>query len=210
MATATESFATIRAPFDGVVTERLVDPGNLAAPSVPLLRLESAGARQVAVRVDEARAAYVHTGDAVDVEIEPVDEQAAANAAVAAVVAEVAHAVGADQRAFTVKVDLPRAVTARTGSFARVVFRGAARRALLVPAAAVRRQGQVSSVFVVRDGVATLRLIQEGLATSKGVEVLAGLDAGELVVSSGPARLVDGATVTVRGPVPPTGGTGHD
>ena len=93
------------------------------------------------------------------------------------VVTEVARAVGADQRAFTVKVSLPSTVTARTGSFARVVFRGAPRRALLVPAHAIQRHGQVSSVYVVQDGVARLRLIRVGTSSSEGVEVVAGLDA---------------------------------
>ena len=65
VATATESFTTLRAPFDGLVTERLTDPGNLASPGIPLLRIESGGARQVVVRVDEARAAYVQPGDRV-------------------------------------------------------------------------------------------------------------------------------------------------
>jgi RND family efflux transporter MFP subunit len=192
VAAATESFVTIRAPFDGLVTERLIDPGNLAAPGVPLVRVESDGARQVLVRVDEARAGDIHPGDRVDVQIDAAES----GPGLEGVVAEVARAVGADQRAFTVKVTLPQIVTARTGTFARVVFRGAPHKALLIPAAAVRRQGQVSSVFVARDGVATLRLIQEGVSSHAGVEVLAGLDAGESVVTSSPAQLVDGARVT--------------
>ena len=97
-------------------------------------------------------------------------------------------------------------MTARTGSFARVVFRGAPRRALLVPAHAIQRHGQVSSVFVVQDGIARLRLIQLGPASSEGVEVLAGLDAGESVVTSPPTGLVDGASVTIGGVPTRTGG----
>ena len=168
VATATESFTTVRAPFDGLVTERLTDPGNLAAPGVPLLRIESDGARQVVVRVDEARAAYVHAGDRVTVLIDAAAEPRADDKGVEGVVAEVARAVGADQRAFTVKVSLPPTVTARTGSFARVVFRGAPRRALLVPAHAIQRHGQVSSVYVVQDGVARLRLIRVGTSSLRG------------------------------------------
>jgi RND family efflux transporter MFP subunit len=196
VATATESFATLRAPFDGLVTERLTDPGNLASPGIPLLRVESDGARQVVVRVDEARAAYVQPRDRVSVLMAASDDLVD-NEGIEGVVAEVARAVGADQRAFTVKVTLPRTVTARTGSFARVVFRGAPRQALLVPAAAVLRHGQVSSVYVVQDGVASLRLIQVGGSSSEGVEVLAGLDAGESIVVSPPTRLVDGSKVAV-------------
>ena len=205
VATATESFATVRAPFDGLVTERLIDPGNLASPGIPLLRIESEGTRQVVVRVDEARAAYVRPGNRVSVLMDASGEPAD-DPGVDGVVAEVARAVGADQRAFTVKVTLPSTVTARTGSFARVLFRGAPRRTLLVPAAAVRRHGQVSSVYVVQDGVARLRLIQVGVSSSEGIEVLAGLDAGESIVISPLQRLADGTRVTIdRAPARPGG-----
>jgi RND family efflux transporter MFP subunit len=197
VATATESYTSIRAPFDGLVTERLSDPGNLAAPGVPLLRIESGGARQVVARVDEARAAYVRPGDRATVVIDGIAPSVADGSGVEGIVAEVARAIGTDQRAFTVKVNVPPTVTARSGSFARVVFRGAPRRALIVPAGAVQRQGQVSSVFVIQDGVARLRLIQAGLAAQDGVEVLAGLDAGESVVTSPLTALVDGARVVI-------------
>jgi RND family efflux transporter MFP subunit len=196
-ATATESYTTVRAPFDGLITERLTDPGNLAAPGVPLLRIESGGTRQVLVRVDEARAAYVHPGDTADVEIDGIGESAPADEALQGTVAEVARAVGADQRAFTVKVTVPRTVAARSGTFARVVFRGPSRRALLVPARAIRQHGQVATVYVVKDGVARLRLIQAGPSSTAGVEVLAGLDAGESVVTSPIAGVADGARVAV-------------
>ena len=198
VATATESYTTIRAPFDGLVTERLSDPGNLAAPGAALLRIESDGARQVVVRVDEARAGYVGPGDRVAVLIGASDRDAAHDSGVEGTVAEVAHAVGADQRAFTVKVNVPPTVAARSGTFARVLFRGAPRRALFVPAGAIRRHGQVSSVYVAQDGVARLRLIQTGAPSSEGIEVLAGLDAGESIVTSPLTQLVDGAAVVVR------------
>jgi hypothetical protein len=146
----------------------------------------------------------VHPGDRVSVVID-APEDPAAESTVAGVVGEVARAVGADQRAFTVKVTLPRTVTTRSGSFARVVFPGAPRRALVVPAPAVQRHGQVSSVYVVHDGVARLRLVQLGAWSSDGVEVLAGLDAGESIVTSPLTRLVDGARVTIAVSTPPGG-----
>ena len=206
VAAATESFMTLPAPFDGLVTERLTDPGNLAAPGIPLLRIESDGARQVVVRVDEARAAYVRVGDQLTVLIDAAAEPGADDTGLEGVVAEVARAVGADQRAFTVKVSLPSSVTARTGSFARVVFRGAPRQALLVPAHAIQRHGQVLSVYVVQDGVARLRLIRAGTSSSEGVEVLTGLDAGESIVVSPLAGLADGASVKVGDGPARTGG----
>ena len=195
-ATAAESFATVRAPFDGLITERLTDPGNLAAPGVPLLRIESDGERQVIVRIDEARVTYVHPGDMVEVEIDGHDELLAGANPLRGVVAEVARAVGPEQRSFAVKVTVPGAVRARSGTFARVIFRGASRRALRVPAGAIRRHGQVSTVFVVQNGVARLRLVQPGRASAADIEILAGLDAGESVVASPVSSLADGDKVT--------------
>ena len=206
VAAASESFTTIRAPFDGVVTERLTDPGNLAAPGVALLRIDSNGARQVVARVDEARAGYVHAGNRVRVIVDGSDGPVRADSEVEGVVEEVARAVGTDQRSFTVKVTVPDTVTARSGSFARLVFKGALRRTVVVPTGAIQRQGQVSSVYVVQDGVARLRLIQVGPSSSAGVEVLAGLDAGESLVTSSPASLVDGAPVAVGTAAVRTGG----
>ena len=197
IAATTESFTIIRAPFNGLVTERLIDPGNLAAPGVPLLRIDADGGRQVVVRVDEARAAYVHVGDRIRVLVDTSDQPTAYDAGVDGVIAEVARAVGADQRAFTVKVTVPSTLNVRSGSFARVVFGGAARRALVIPSQAIQRHGQVASVYVIQNDVARLRLIQLGPSSSGGVEVLAGLEAGESIVTSPLSQLVDGAKVAI-------------
>jgi hypothetical protein len=77
----------------------------------------------------------------------------------------------------------------------------------LIPSAAIHRQGQVSSVYVVQDGVARLRLIQAGPSSSAGVEVLAGLDAGESVVTSPMAGVPDGTRISAGAPRKPAGGT---
>jgi multidrug efflux pump subunit AcrA (membrane-fusion protein) len=144
----------------------------------------------------------------VSVVLDTVDEQGTTDTApIQAVVSEVGRAVGTDQRAFTVKIALPTSVATRTGSFARVVFRGAPRRALMVPPAAIQRQGQVSSVYVVHDGVARLRLVRLGPSSPEGVEVVAGLDAGESIVVSPLTRLADGARVTVQPVTTRPGGT---
>ena len=58
---------TIRAPFDGMVTEKMVDPGNIASPGVPLLRLEDTRGFRLEVRVDQSRTSEIHQGDSVPV-----------------------------------------------------------------------------------------------------------------------------------------------
>jgi hypothetical protein len=103
--------------------------------------------------------------------------------------------VDSDARASLVKIALPATAGLRSGMFGRARFAAGSRRALTVPPAAVRRHGEVTSVFVITDGVARVRLIN--LA---GTEVLAGLLDGERVILEPSPDIVDGRRVTERGP----------
>ena len=188
---ATAAFLQVRAPFDGIVTEKLVEPGNMAAPGMPLLRIEDTRGFRLEARVDEARASRVSPGMPVEVVLDGADGQAQT---VTGAVAELSRAVDAGARTVLLKVTLPGTAGVRSGTFGRVRLPGAARTALTVPADALVTQGQVTSVFVVNDGVARLRLVRMA-----GTEVQAGLAAGETVVVGPPPGLADGRRVTVGG-----------
>lgn len=185
------SFALITSPFDGVVTEKMVEPGNMAAPGTPLMRVEDTRGFRLDVRVDESRAGLISRGDVVPVSL---DTGAGATATIGGTVSEVARAVDADARAFLVKIALPDAPGQRSGTFGRARFSGAPRRALHVPAGALVRRGQVTSVFVVEHGIARVRLV-----SVSGTEVLAGLSDGDTVVVAPPPALTDGRAVTAGG-----------
>ena len=202
-ASTTQSFTVLRAPYDGLVTETRTEPGNLATPGVPLLRLDASGARRVEATLDESRAAYVSVGDAAEVLFDSAD---GAGTAVSGVVAEVARAASPDARAFTIKVTLPEGSRARSGTFARIRFSGPPRRALVLPASALRSQGQVVTAFVVKDDIARMRLLRTGPVTGDGVEILAGVDAGEVVITAAPPAVTDGARVTLRTAIAQAGG----
>jgi RND family efflux transporter MFP subunit len=191
-AETTASYAVITAPFDGLVTEKLVDPGNMATPGAPLVRVDRRGGFRLEVRVDESRAAYVRSGDRLDVAFDFGSES------MAGTVSEIARAIDADLHAFVIKIDLPDSDRLRPGMFGRARVPGPSHRALLVPGTAVVRRGQVASVFVVEQGHARLRLVSTGASTGDEVEVLAGLSEGEIVVTPPPPRLVDGARVTAN------------
>jgi multidrug efflux pump subunit AcrA (membrane-fusion protein) len=187
-ASTTESFTTITAPFDGLVTEKMVEPGNMASPGVPLLRLEDTRAFRLEVRVDESRIDQIRSGDRVPVFL------GAGNPPINGQVVELSRAVDADARAFLVKIALPDAPGMRSGEFGKARFGGTPRRALTVPSAAIVRRGQLTSVFVVDGDVARVRLVS--LSES---EVLAGLTESEVVILSPPAGLTDGRRVSVEG-----------
>jgi RND family efflux transporter MFP subunit len=190
-AATTASFATITAPFDGVVTEKLVEPGNMAAPGAPLMRVEDTRGFRLDVRVDESRAARISRGDTVRVLL---DAGGAGNEAIDGAVTEVSRAVAADTRTFLVKIALPETAAMRSGTFGRAVFRGPTRRALTLPPDALVRRGQMTSVFVVDNGVARMRLV-----SVSGTEVLAGLSEGDVVIVGAPPTVTDGRRVAPGG-----------
>lgn len=187
----TASFAMITAPFDGTVTEKTVEAGNMAAPGVPLLRVEDTRAFRLEVRVDESRMAQVIIGRPVPVVL---GEDTAAATTVQGTVAEIERTIDPEGRSFLVKIALPGTTTVRSGAFGRARFVIKARRNLIVPESALVRRGQLTSAFVVEDGVARLRLVN-----ASGPEVLAGLGEGDVVIVGPPPGLVDGRRVTPGG-----------
>jgi RND family efflux transporter MFP subunit len=190
-ASTTASFALITAPFDGIVTEKMVEPGNMAAPGTPLLRLEDTRGFRLEVRVDESRVSQVSLGAVVPVDLDSAP--GGGPATVQGMVAEIGRAVDADARAFLVKIALP-GDGLRSGMFGRAHFTGRPRRGLTVPSEALVHRGQVTSVFVVDQEVARVRLVNVS-----GTEVLAGLSEGDVVIVAPPPGLSDGRRVTVGG-----------
>lgn len=191
-ADTTETFSRIAAPFDGVVTEKMVEPGNMAAPGTPLLRIEDTRRFRLEVRVDEARIGRVSPGAPVSVALDTGSDDGAR--VVDATVTEVGRAADADARSFLVKIELPVDSRLRSGMFGRARFSTDPRRALTVPEGALVQRGQVTSVFVVEKGIARVRLVNV-----RGTEVLAGLSDGDVVILNPPPTLTDGRQVTVGG-----------
>lgn len=204
VAAVTTSYAVLTAPFDGLVTEKLIEPGNMAGAGMPLVTVEDTAGFRLEVRLDESRAALVAPGQNVDVLVARASDEPTPGAdpgtRIPGRVTDVARVMETGSHDFLVKVDLPGASGLRSGMFGRAVFKGAPRPAIAVPDAAVVRRGQLAFVFVAdSDGVARLRLVNVSRAVDGLWEVRAGLVAGERVVTSPPATLVDGARVTDAG-----------
>ena len=195
-AQATASYGTLTAPFDGVITERLVDPGALATPGAPLLRIDDTRRFRLDVVVDESRLPVITEGAHVEVLLDE-DEGDSSTRSLTGTVVEVSRALDAGSHSFLVKVDLPSQPELRSGMFGRARFAMGDQELLTVPATAIVPQGQLSTVFVVAaDKRAEMRVIDVGVRTTEWVEVLAGISAGERVVLS-PMHVRDGIPVRI-------------
>ncbi len=180
-------YASVSAPFDGVVTRKLADVGDLAMPGKPLLEIESPTALRFEADLPEAILDRVQLGAKLPVRLSKVVE---------GTVSEISPVADPVSRTFLVKLDLPPVDGLRTGQFGRVSVPVAETQLLLVPRAAVLKRGQMELVFVARDGRAVLRLVKTGKGLDGRVEILSGLEAGEAVIVSDTTRLIDDQPVT--------------
>lgn len=176
IAAVTRDYATLVAPFDGVVTQKLADPGSMAGPGAPLLKIQGGAIRLEAV-VPESALGRVRQGIRLPVRLDALGERE-----VTGVVREIAPQGDAASHTFLVKIDLPPGMGARAGMFGRARLQTGVEEALLVPASAVTEREGLRYVQVVDpSGKAQLRLVTVGEPRGGRIPVLSGLNAGEKI-----------------------------
>lgn len=191
-AEAQAAYATIRAPFDGTVTARFMDPGDLAAPGMPLLRLASDEVKVVADLPAE-RARGLAEGDEVGVELQGRSAPGR--------VLRVVRAM--DPASRRVRVEIEVEGEALPGSLARVRLPASEldAGARWLPVDAVVTSGQLTGVYAVERDTLRLRWVRLGQRSGDAVELLSG-PAGDMVVVRSPASdLRDGAPVSQATPI---------
>lgn len=184
------SLAEVRAPFDGTVTARNVDTGNLATTSTVIYAVADMSVLELDVYLPEREAADVDNGAAVNLEL--VDGTAFTGEVVrrAPVVDPLTGTVK-----FTVEID-ERPERAVPGAFTRArVLLDAHRDVMTVARGAMFQLEGDDHVYVVADGKATRRKVEVGLRDDERVEIVSGLEADELVVDDPGDGLTDGMAV---------------
>lgn len=184
------SYTGLHAPFSGVVTSRLAEPGDLAAPGKPLLVIEDAGAREIVVGVPDDLLEGIRIGLIVPVRI------GAGERRVDARVIAVVPVSDAGSRTAEVRLAAPAGLP--SGASAVAEFPVARADGLRVPAGALVRRGQLVGVFVFSaDSTVRLRWIRIGRVEGGTADVLAGLAEGDFIALR-PDSLTDGARARPR------------
>lgn len=170
------AYTRVVAPFAGVVTARMVDPGAMASPGVPLVQVDSAGPLQLQTTVDESAISAVHRGMKIPVSVSGA-------AAVEGAVGEIVPAADPASHSFTVKIDLSGSKDLRAGMFATAEIPTGARQAIVAPRSAIIQRGSLSCVYALdNNGVAQLRYVTLGAQHGNTVEILSGIQGGEKLV----------------------------
>ena len=180
------------APFDGVITRKLADVGDLATPGRPLVEIEDPARLRFEADLPEALVDRVQLGAKLSVRLTSLATP------VEGIVGEIAPVAEALSRTYLVKLDLPVTAGLRAGQFGRMAVPTGAAYVPHVPASAIVQQGQLEYVLTAVEGKARLRLIRTGKRFGSEVEVVAGLDRDEEVVADGPAKIQDGQPLEVK------------
>lgn len=192
-ARAQRDYVVLRAPFAGVVASRDVDPGDLAVPGHPVLRLVRPNSLKVVADLPGEARGLVSPGTPVSL-VDP-----ATGRRVAGHVTRVSPALEPGSRRVhaEAKPDDAKdgAMLPAPGSFVRLELASPGRTTLWIPSDALVRQGQLEGAFVVESDTLRLRWLRTGERKAGAVEILAGLEAGQPVVRSPGPRLVDGQPV---------------
>lgn len=187
--------SSVKAPFAGLVTQRNVEVGDMAAPGTPLFVIEDVSKMKIEAQVPESALAGLRPGAPAEVRIDAVSDPVRSGT-----LTEILPAGDPRSRTFTVRVVLDNpGGRLRSGMFARLVLSGDTREAIAIPEAAIVRRGPLAGVFLVDEGsTARLRWITLGEARDGMVEVLSGLRSGERYVESPLEGLADGRKVVAR------------
>lgn len=171
--TAIADYGVVRAPFDGVVTHRFVDPGAFAAPGAPLVTVQDGHALRISVSTTPELAGGIVRGRMMESRI----ESTTATAKVEGVV----PATGGALYTINALVDNRDGRYTSGGTAVLLIPRGT-RPAVLVPRIAIVQQGDLTGVRLLIGDVPTLRWVRLGAEHGDRVEVLSGLQGGERVL----------------------------
>ncbi len=190
-------YTIISAPFDGIVTKKPANAGDLATPGKPLLRIEGEDNLQILTDIPEAMINSIKKGDVLQATIP------ASNSDVSGVVTEVSPTADPSSRTTAIKIKINSTPQLRSGQFARVTLALKEIETYTIPQSAILPYGQLERVFVVQENKAQLRLVRTGVVFlgtdgQKRIEILSGLSEGENVITSGNNNLQSGQPLKIQ------------
>jgi multidrug efflux pump subunit AcrA (membrane-fusion protein) len=193
----------IRAPFDGVVAERLVSPGQFVRVQTPVMRMVRLHPLRLTSQIPEKFGPDIRVGHAIALAVDAYPGRS-----IEGRLTRISPDVDTRSRAFSIEGEVPNADGAlKPGMFARVrILTDRVETTMAIPVSAVQTRYGRSVVFVVRDGKLAATEVKLGDRLGPRVEIVEGLSAGAIVVSETVEGLTEGAAVTPRPAANPTPG----
>lgn len=185
----------VYAPISGYVAERTADLGEYISPSAPNTKIATivrTSTLRLRIDVPEAQIGKVSTGQGISMQTSAYPDRSFAGTVV-----RVLPSLNATARTLTIEAEVPNGEgLLKPGQFATVrITQSKPENAVMVPASAVKTEGDISKVYVVVDGAAREKLVQTGLLENDLIQIKQGLNEGDTVAISNVNELIDGVFV---------------
>jgi len=192
------AYVDIRAPFNGVVTNKFIEVGDMANPGVPLIAVESPKKFEVTAMVAENDISQIKSGTKVSVLAKSIGKT------ISGKVTEVSTSAKNTGGQYLVKIALDKTeANILSGMFATIQFpvekKASATSMVLIPTTAIINNGSLKGVYTVSEqNTALLRWLRLGKSYGDKTEVLSGLNADEKYIVSSDGKLFNGAKVSIQ------------
>jgi RND family efflux transporter MFP subunit len=170
------SYAEIRSPVSGIVTDKLQNAGDMAMPGRPILQLYDPTLVRLEAPVREALVRFIKVGDQLPVKIGSEERMTTG------VVDEIVPQADVASRSVLVKVLIPNVTDLYSGMFGRLCIPTGTEQVLVVPVQAVERVGQLEYVLVPTAHGPERRFVQTGRRLGDLVEILSGVSENDSVL----------------------------
>lgn len=193
-AAAQMNYATPTAPFAGVVTQKLANVGDMAAPGRPIVVIENPAKLQVQAQVSEDIFSHLQVGTPVNLHVDST------NTDITGKVAYLVPSADPMSHTYLVKITLPEGHGLQSGMFVQAGFNIGQSAGIRIPSSAVLERAGIAGVFVIdKQGIAHYRMVRVGDSSNGLTTIQAGLSTGESIVTSNTSQLQSGDKVINTG-----------
>lgn len=185
----------IYAPISGYVSERNADPGEYISPNQPNAKLATivrTAILRLKIDIPEQDIGKVAVGQGVSAQVSAYPDRKFAG-----VIKRILPSLDIQSRTLTVEAEIENVGgLLKPGQFATVrITQSKPEPAVMIPASAVRAEGERNIVFVIKDGIANERVVTTGLLENQMIEIKSGIEENEMVAISNIEKLGDGVIV---------------
>lgn len=187
--------ATVYAPISGYISERIANPGAYISPSAPNAKIATivrTSPLRMRIDVPEQSIGKVAVGQGISLQTSAYPDRNFAGT-----VARILPNVNVQARTLTVEAEVANSDgLLKPGQFATVrITQTKAENAIMIPVSAVKTEGDINKVYVIKDGAAREHLVQLGLLENDMIQVKTGVAEGDAIANGNMNELFDGVLV---------------
>lgn len=187
------SDTTVYAPISGYISERVADVGEFAATNQKVATIVRTSVLRMRIDVPEQSIGQVKVGQGISLQTTAYPDRNFAGT-----VTRIAPSLNATSRTLIVEAEVENVDgLLKPGQFATVrITQSQAKPSVMIPASAVKAEGDTNKVFVIKDGRAEERIVKVGVLENNKIEIQNGVQENEMVAVKNVDKLYDGVQVT--------------